>query len=38
MKELHGAPIMAWTVRTREQREAARKWADQIVFEGAAMP
>jgi glycerophosphoryl diester phosphodiesterase len=38
MKELHGAPIMAWTVRTAEQREAARKWADQIVFEGDATP
>jgi glycerophosphoryl diester phosphodiesterase len=33
MKELTGAPIMAWTVRTAEQREAARKWADQIVFD-----
>ena len=36
MKELHGAPVMAWTVRTAAQREAARKWADQIVFEGEA--
>jgi glycerophosphoryl diester phosphodiesterase len=36
MKELTGAPIMVWTVRTRKQREAARKWADQIVFDGAA--
>ena len=35
VKELSGAPVMAWTVRTAEQREAARKWADQIVFEGA---
>jgi glycerophosphoryl diester phosphodiesterase len=34
VKELTGAPIMAWTVRTAEQREAARKWADQIVFDG----
>jgi glycerophosphoryl diester phosphodiesterase len=34
MKELHGAPTMAWTVRTGPQREAALKWADQIVFEG----
>ena len=34
MKELHGLPVMAWTVRTPAQREAARKWADQIVFEG----
>jgi glycerophosphoryl diester phosphodiesterase len=33
VKELTGARIMAWTVRTAEQREAARKWADQIVFE-----
>jgi hypothetical protein len=30
---LTGAPILAWTVRTAEQREAARKWADQIVFD-----
>ncbi len=34
VKELTGAPIMAWTVRTAEQREAAHKWADQIVFDG----
>jgi glycerophosphoryl diester phosphodiesterase len=34
VKELTGAPVMAWTVRTAGQREAARKWADQIVFEG----
>jgi glycerophosphoryl diester phosphodiesterase len=34
MKQLHGAPVMAWTVRTQAQRQAARKWADQIVFEG----
>jgi glycerophosphoryl diester phosphodiesterase len=34
VKELTGAPIMAWTVRTPEQREAAHKWADQIVFDG----
>jgi glycerophosphoryl diester phosphodiesterase len=38
MKELHGAPIMAWTVRTAEQRQAALKWADQIVFEGDWTP
>ncbi len=38
MKELHGAPVMAWTVRTAEKREAARKWADQIVFEGDGRP
>lgn len=38
MKELHGLPVMAWTVRAAAQREAARKWADQIVFEGAGRP
>ena len=34
MKELHFLPVMTWTVRSAAQREAARKWADQIVFEG----
>ena len=34
MKELTGAPVIAWTVRNPRQREAARKWADQIVFDG----
>ncbi len=34
VKELTGAAIIVWTVRTAEQREAAHKWADQIVFEG----
>ena len=38
VKELHAAPIMAWTVRNAAQREAARKWADQIVFEGEGRP
>ncbi len=38
MKELHGLPVMTWTVRSAAQREAARKWADQIVFEGAGRP
>jgi glycerophosphoryl diester phosphodiesterase len=36
VKELIGAPILVWTVRTDEQREAAHKWADQIVFDGDA--
>ncbi len=27
-------PLMCWTVRTREQRETAARYADQIVFEG----
>lgn len=34
VKELTGAPIMAWTVSAAAQREAAHKWADQIVFNG----
>ena len=34
VKQLTGAPVMAWTVRTAPQREAAHKWADQIVFDG----
>jgi len=29
-----GLPIMAWTVRTREERERASLHADQMVFEG----
>ena len=38
MKELNGLPVMAWTVCSAAQREAARKWADQIVFEGEGAP
>jgi len=38
MKELHFLPVMTWTVRSAAQREAARKWADQIVFEGEGRP
>ena len=38
MKELNGLPVMAWTVRNAAQREAAGKWADQIVFEGEGAP
>ncbi len=37
-RELGGMPVMAWTVRNATQREAARKWADQIVFEGEGRP
>jgi len=36
--ELLHAPVMAWTVRLAQQREAARKWADQIIFEGEGRP
>ena len=27
-------PLLAWTIRTPEQRRVARAWADQIIFEG----
>ena len=37
-KQLRGLPVMTWTVRTAGQREAACKWADQIVFEGEGRP
>lgn len=31
-----GRPVMAWTVRTADQRQRAARWADQMVFEGFA--
>ncbi|POF29001.1 glycerophosphoryl diester phosphodiesterase [Roseibium marinum] len=34
LRSLCKLPIMCWTVRTREQREKAAQYADQIVFEG----
>jgi len=34
MRNQIGLPIMTWTVRTTEQREKAKRYADQIVFEG----
>jgi glycerophosphoryl diester phosphodiesterase len=29
-----GLPLLTWTVRTQAQRETARRYADQIIFEG----
>jgi hypothetical protein len=29
-----GLPLLAWTVRTETERAAARRWADQMIFEG----
>jgi glycerophosphoryl diester phosphodiesterase len=29
-----GIPVMTWTVRTPRQLDAARQWADQVIFEG----
>jgi len=34
MRDHFGLPVMTWTVRTADQFEKARRYADQIVFEG----
>jgi glycerophosphoryl diester phosphodiesterase len=33
-RNLFGLPLLAWTVRTPEQRERAARYADQMIFEG----
>jgi glycerophosphoryl diester phosphodiesterase len=33
-RNLFGLPLLAWTVRTPEQRERAAHYADQMIFEG----
>ncbi|HWP14932.1 MAG TPA: glycerophosphodiester phosphodiesterase, partial [Xanthobacteraceae bacterium] len=27
-------PLLTWTVRTEEDRAVAKRWADQMIFEG----
>jgi glycerophosphoryl diester phosphodiesterase len=34
LTRLARVPLLAWTIRTRGDREAAARWADQIIFEG----
>lgn len=34
LRSVFKLPLMCWTVRTREQREIAARYADQVVFEG----
>jgi glycerophosphoryl diester phosphodiesterase len=34
LRTLDATPVMVWTVRTPAQRQLAKRWADQIVFEG----
>jgi len=34
LRSVFNVPLMCWTVRTREQRDRARRFADQMVFEG----
>jgi glycerophosphoryl diester phosphodiesterase len=31
---LFGRPLLAWTVRTEDDRTRAKSWADQMIFEG----
>jgi glycerophosphoryl diester phosphodiesterase len=33
-KRLLHLPVLAWTVRTEEDRRRAARWADQMIFEG----
>ncbi|WP_027581224.1 glycerophosphodiester phosphodiesterase [Bradyrhizobium sp. Ai1a-2] len=33
-RNLFGCPLLAWTVRTPEQRAKAARYADQMIFEG----
>lgn len=33
-RNIFGCPLLAWTVRTPEQRQHAARYADQMVFEG----
>ena len=34
VREVLGLPLFTWTVRTKEQREVAARWADAPIFEG----
>jgi glycerophosphoryl diester phosphodiesterase len=33
-RTIFGLPVLAWTVRTEDDRRRAARWADQIIFEG----
>jgi glycerophosphoryl diester phosphodiesterase len=33
-RHIFGLPLLTWTVRTKEQRERAIRYADQMIFEG----
>jgi glycerophosphoryl diester phosphodiesterase len=33
-RHIFGLPLLTWTVRTKEQRERAARYADQMIFEG----
>lgn len=33
-RNIFGLPLLAWTVRTDAERARAKRWADQMIFEG----
>jgi glycerophosphoryl diester phosphodiesterase len=33
-RNVMGLPLLTWTVRTREDRDRAQRYADQMIFEG----
>jgi len=33
-RNVFGLPLLTWTVRSEEDRLRARRWADQMIFEG----
>lgn len=33
-RHVFGLPLLTWTVRTEEDRATAKRWADQMIFEG----
>jgi glycerophosphoryl diester phosphodiesterase len=33
-RNIFGRPLLTWTVRTSEDRARAKRWADQMIFEG----
>jgi glycerophosphoryl diester phosphodiesterase len=34
MRLIFRLPLLTWTVRSEDDRGRARRWADQIIFEG----
>jgi len=34
LRHVLGLPLLAWTVRNERERQLARRWADQMIFEG----
>ena len=34
VRHAFGLPLLTWTVKTRDERDVASRWADQMIFEG----